>query len=144
MSRLVVRLFGRFSVERHALRIEALDSARAQEVFAYLLLHPQRRCDRESLVTALWPDAPAAQARKALRQALWQLQSALDDGAATPPNERPLLVQADWVAINPDAQIWVDTDAFESAIARGQGIPAAELGPDVAAALREAAGLYAG
>jgi hypothetical protein len=40
-------------------------------------MHRDRAHTREELAVLLWPDASATLARKYLRQALWQLQSAL-------------------------------------------------------------------
>jgi DNA-binding SARP family transcriptional activator len=63
-----------------------------------------------------------AQAKTYLRKALWQLQAAVD-AQPTRSNSPALLVEPDWVQINPDADLWLDVDVFEQAFIRVQNVP---------------------
>jgi DNA-binding SARP family transcriptional activator len=107
-----VHLFGRFSASSQAGLLGGFTSHKAQELFCYLLLHRARAHHREVLADALWGEQPNA--RKYLRKALWQLQrslAALDEHSQQPV----LLVDAEWLQINPAASIWVDAHVFETA-----------------------------
>jgi DNA-binding SARP family transcriptional activator len=91
----------------------------------------------------LWPDSGADQARKYLRQALWQLQAALESGAET-GQARVLLVESDWVGLNAQADIWLDVAEFERIGTPLQGTPAARMAPERADEARQALALYTG
>jgi len=62
-----------------------IDSACA--LLAYLALHPNLPCRRETLAGLLWPDVPEREALRNLRLALYYLRQALDD----PPDDAGLL-----------------------------------------------------
>ena len=96
-----IRLLGRVSIQRDG---EPTDlPSKALELLCFLLLHRDRAHTREELSALLWPDARTTLARKYLRQALWQLQSAL--GAEL------LLLGNGWVRVDADADWWLDVDA---------------------------------
>ncbi len=69
-------LLGRFELRVHNQPIE-LPSRPAQALLAFLLLHPGVAHRRELLAGLLWPDSSEANARRNLRQALWQLRRSL-------------------------------------------------------------------
>lgn len=119
-----------------------LEAAKAQELFAYLLLHRGRH-HRELLAGVLWADQPAARARQYLRKTLWQLQSTLNAGPHC-PEDGVLRVDGEDVAINEDAVLWVDVASFESACNGARGVPGRQLETAAAAALRSAVALYRG
>ena len=83
-SGLQVRLFGRVSWSAPRPPVPILPS-KALELLCYLVLHRGRSHTREALSRLLWPDAPDGQAKKYLRQTLWQLQTTLAErlGART-------------------------------------------------------------
>lgn len=122
---LEAHLFGRFRVEREGRPLRGLPHGKSQELLAYLLVHRDRAHRREAVSDLLWGDGPASDPRKTMRQALWQLQSALAGG--------PPLVESlggDWIGIRPGADLWVDLGAFEAAWreiegASGGALPAA-------------------
>jgi DNA-binding SARP family transcriptional activator len=113
--------------------------AKAQELFTYLLLHRDRPMSREAVAALLWHDTLNAQPKKNLRQALWQLQAVVDaqlDGAA-----QVLVVEADWVHVNPASGLWLDVAIFESAADATAGIGGERLDVLRAEALVAAADL---
>lgn len=138
---LSIRLFGKFCVERNGKAVAGLDAARVQELFAYLLLHRGRALVRETLASALWSECGADQARKYLRQTLWQLQSALD---VTDTTNHVVVAEPDSVRLNPDASVEFDVAAFEQSVGAMRGIPGAELQSSAATLLEHAAELYIG
>lgn len=72
-------LLGQFELRSNDKPLE-LQSRPAQTLLAFLLLHPGVAHRRELLAGLLWPDSSEANARRNLRQALWQLRRGL--GAA--------------------------------------------------------------
>jgi DNA-binding SARP family transcriptional activator len=114
-----------------------------QELFTYLLLHRERPMSRESVAALLWRDALRAQPKKNLRHALWQLQAVVDaqaDGAGA----QVLVVEAEWVRVNPTSALWLDVAAFEQAVGASAGIAGNQLDGTRASALAAAADLYRG
>ncbi len=144
MSNLRVSLFGRFQVEAEGKSLAAsLDARKVQELFSYVLIYRDRPHSRETLAEILWGENSNAQSRKYLRQALWQLQTALkqDDGSDT---SGVLVVDADWVGVNCHADAWIDVNEFEKTYAAVQGKPGSEVTPEQAAALVQAVELHQG
>ena len=112
MLPLHVRMFGKFSVRRNDEPFRGLDAHKLQELFCYLLIYHNSPHPRESLAALLWGDSSTTQSRKYLRQALWQIQSALDSQTGT-NSESILQVESDWVSLNPMVEVWLDIAVFE-------------------------------
>ncbi len=143
MSRLHVYLFGKFCVRRNEQVLDGFDARKVQELFCYLLLHRDHSLPRETLASILWPDTTTSQSKKNLRQALWQLQSALGS-----QNERAidriLLVEPDWVQLNSEADLWLDVVAFEQTYNFVQKTPGQELDSSTTKLLQDTVQLYQG
>ena len=143
MSTLSIQLFGKFCVRRNEQVLEGFDARKVQELFCYLLLHRNHSLPRETLAGLLWPDTTTIQSKKNLRQALWQLQSAL--GSQTEPiNDRVLLVEPEWVQLNLEANFWLDVVIFEKAFDLVQKVPGHELDAQRVQVLQDAVQLYQG
>jgi DNA-binding SARP family transcriptional activator len=142
MSAIRFHLFGRFRAERDAQLLKGFEASKEQELLSYLLIYRERPHPRETLAALLWADTSTEKSKKYLRQALWHLQSALDpDGSSAP---EVLLVEHDWVQINPRREIWLDVAEFEKAFALAEGAPGKQLDPATATALEDVVPLYEG
>lgn len=143
MSTLQVCLFGKFCVQRYGQVLNGLDAGKVQELFCYLLLHSDHPSPREMLATLLWGDYPDPQAKKYLRKALWQLQTTLNSECES-PNNHVLLVDAGWVQLNSQADIWCDVAVLEGAFASVQGVLCQALDVQQVRALQDTVQLYQG
>ena len=143
MSALAVRLFGKFDVHRDGRPVADLEACRVQELFSYLLLHRDRPHPRTALAGLLWGDRPGAQHMKYLRQALWQLQTALEASADL---ERPrvVLVETEWVRLNAQTDLWLDVAEFEQVSHQVLDVRGQQLDQPDAVALQAAVELYRG
>jgi DNA-binding SARP family transcriptional activator len=143
MGNLQVCLFGKLNIRCGELPLTGLDQRRAQELFCYLLLYRNHPLLRETLIEALWGGNPTVQSRKYLRQALWQLNSALESrlGAIS---KKVLEIEPDWVYLNTSSLVWLDVAEFEQAFVSVKGASGQELGPDKAQVLKDAVRLYDG
>jgi DNA-binding SARP family transcriptional activator len=131
-------MFGRVAVLRDGEPLSML--SKSLELLCYLVLHRERAHTRETLAGLLWPDAPPAQARKYLRQSLWQLQTNL--AVSGGPGTVPMLdVSAARVRVHPDASWWCDVDVVERAHRIARDVPAGALSDHNAAAVEHAAAL---
>ena len=134
------QLFGKFTVQVAGQRTSALDSGKVQELLAYLLIYRDKPHSREGLAELFWQASSTAQAKKYLRQSLWQMQHLLPKGEA----ERLILIEPDWGRIAPGADYWLDVGEFEAAFQLAHGVPGQDLGAEVAASLQRAVTLYRG
>lgn len=141
VSKFYVRLFGRFAIKLNNDR--NLDVKKAIELFCYLLVFRDRPHYRETLAEMIWSDNLNDQSKKYLRQALWQIQSVLE--ANHEQNLVPLLiVEPEWIQINPKADFWLDIAEFEQAYSLIQGRRGEELDPSSYETLKSAVELYRG
>ncbi|QJY48168.1 ATP-binding protein [Pseudonocardia broussonetiae] len=125
-----IRVLGRFDLSLGGVRVPPLESARAESLLAFLLLHRGTATPRQHLAFVLWPDSTEAQARTNLRHLLHTLRHRLPDA------DRYLEVTSRTVGWRADAPCWLDVSAFEDLLdARGDGRPEA---------VRDAVALYTG
>src|SRR5438105_3671881 len=75
-STLHIRLFGSFDLRFDGNPV-ALESARAESLLAYLLLHRETSHRRQRLAFLLWPDSSETQAQTNLRHVLHTLRRVL-------------------------------------------------------------------
>jgi DNA-binding SARP family transcriptional activator len=143
MSQLRIELFGKFCARCSDQVVEGLEASKVQELLCYILLNRTRPHARETLAGVLWGETSTSQSRKYLRQALWQLQTALERHANI-IGDRLLLLEPNWIHLNADCSLWLDVDEFERAFTFVQGIGGAQLDCDQAERLRQAALLYKG
>jgi DNA-binding SARP family transcriptional activator len=123
--------------------VESPVPTKVQELFTYLLLHRHRSLSREAIAALLWRDTLNGQPKKNLRQALWQLQAVVDAQVDRGEPE-VLVVEADWVHVNPASAFWLDVAVFEEALDVTAGISGDRLDPGRAEVLVGAASLYRG
>jgi DNA-binding SARP family transcriptional activator len=128
-----IRLFGPLGLGLDGDPLPALASARAESLLGYLLVHRDAPQPRGHLAFLLWPDSSEAQARTNLRHVLHVLRRDL------PSADRLLEVTQRTLRWRGDRSCWVDLAAYEETLAKARC-----HGDDEVAALREAAGLYAG
>lgn len=143
MSTLSIQLFGKFCVRRNEQILDGFDARKVQELFCYLLLHRDHSLPRETLAGLLWPDTTTILSKKNLRQALWQLQSALGSQTGS-AHDRVLLVEPEWIRLNPEANFWLDVVVIENAFQLVQKVVGHELDTQKALLLLDAVQLYQG
>jgi DNA-binding SARP family transcriptional activator len=142
MSVLKVHLFGKFCVSQNEQPAQGFEVFKEQELLSYLLINSRRPHSRETLAGLLWGDAPTEKAKKYLRHALWHLQNAL--GALSPGAGGALMVEHDWVQLDPRAELWLDVGVFERAFMLVQDSAGAGLEARHVEALQDAVRLYRG
>src|SRR5918998_5033862 len=76
---LSVRLLGELELRLGDRPLPPLESARAESLLAYLLIHRDAPQLRQRIAFLLWPDSSEAQARTNLRHVLHKLRRALPD-----------------------------------------------------------------
>jgi DNA-binding SARP family transcriptional activator len=143
MPLLSVRLFGKFSAQYDGQIVNGFEATKVRELFCYLLLYRKSPHPRESLAALFWGDSSGVQSKKNLRQTLWELQTALNDHPH-PGHDGILIVEPEWVRLNPAAELWLDVAVFEQAYALAQGITGSALDAPRVEALEGGAQLYQG
>ena len=116
MSQLTVRCLGGLEIRLGERQLCDFESHKVKALFAYLAVQRKRSFSREHLAALLWPDRPDKAARRNLRQAIYNLKSALaHDGAAA-----PILTPGSELQIDPELDCWLDVEAFEAAQRQGR------------------------
>src|SRR5512143_3543755 len=106
---LEVRLLGQFEVRLDGAPL-VIASRPAQLLLAYLLLNAGAPYRREQIAGHLWPDTTDANARRSLRQALWQLRRAFN--AQQSPTGEFFLTDDITVSFNAQVDYWLDVNAL--------------------------------
>ncbi|HEU5014471.1 MAG TPA: BTAD domain-containing putative transcriptional regulator [Roseiflexaceae bacterium] len=143
MATLRVRLLGRVCIQHGQSSLEGLDLRKVQELFCYLLLYRDRPHHRETLASILWEEASMNQSKANLRKALWQLQAALSECCAT-SEHHILVVDSDWIQINPRADLWLDVALLEQAFTHVKGLSGEQIHAEHACAIEQAVQVYHG
>ena len=136
MSRLSLYLLGAPRIECDGEPIQ-VDTRKAIALLAYLAVTRERH-RRDALVNLLWPESDRSHGRAALRRTLSALRGALAGECLETDRET--------VALNPDAEIWLDVDLFHHHLneCRTHGHPAAEVCPACLVSLEAAVSLHRG
>ncbi len=113
-----VRLFGGFEAWHGETRLRGFESQKVRALFSYLACQKERAFSRDHLAGLLWTELDSESARHALRQAIYNLRSALPGRNSDQP---PLLTSHLEVRLNPEAAFWLDIAQFEEALGRGRG-----------------------
>ncbi|HYZ61651.1 MAG TPA: AAA family ATPase, partial [Acetobacteraceae bacterium] len=109
-----VRLLGPMDMQLGERHLPPLDSARAESVLAYLLLHRDAPLPRRRLAFLLWPDSTERQAQTNLRKVLHTLRRAL------PAADRLVEIGPRALWWRADAPLWLDVEHFERALEEGR------------------------
>lgn len=143
MNAMRVHLFGRFRVESDQGELAGLEACKVQALLGYLLINRERPHSREALATLLWGNYTTAQSRKYLRQAIWQINSQMQD-QSNGKQVIPIVAEQEWVHLNHDLDLWVDVLAFEEICCSARDTPSHQLSSDSVEALQTAARIYVG
>jgi DNA-binding SARP family transcriptional activator len=143
MSRLAITLLGSYRVTLDGLPLTTFATDKVRALLAYLAVESGRPLRREALASLLWPDRPRTLAYTNLRQALYHLRRALNDGPTSPPH---LLTTVKEVQLNPAGDHWLDVEEFEALVSACpvHHLRGLTLGLDCLSRLEAAVELYRG
>ena len=141
MADLRIRLFGGIEIHHGGEPLTGFATKRAELLFAYLVLNRGRVLHRDVLCGHLWSDQPDADARKALRTALWRIRAVLEPSAEA--RGRYVRVDGASVGFTEGPGVWVDAWEFEDC-AGLLGSGGGEGGAACIERLSRAAELYSG
>jgi DNA-binding SARP family transcriptional activator/tetratricopeptide (TPR) repeat protein len=108
------RLLGTMDLRVGRRQLPPLDSARAESLLAYLLLHRDAPQPRQRVAFLLWPDSTERQAQTNLRKVLHTLRRALPDA------DRLIDIGPRTLQWRAEAPAWLDVEQFERALADGR------------------------
>jgi predicted ATPase/DNA-binding SARP family transcriptional activator/DNA-binding CsgD family transcriptional regulator len=132
-----IRLLGGFSISvgRRTIEEDAWRLRKAANLVKLLALAAGQRLHREQVMEVLWPDLGPKAAANNLRVALHAARRILEPDPAV--TSQCLTFGGEQLALCPDWELWVDTEAFEDAAATARRVKNL-------AAYRAAIELYAG
>jgi DNA-binding SARP family transcriptional activator len=140
MSTIKFFLLGRFRIEVNGFTIERIETRKAEELLAYLLIYRGQPQSREHMADVLWRNITPEQSKSYLRKALWQLQSMLD----LHDMQGILLVDGEWLQVNPHFKFWLDIDILEKTFKNIEGAQGKDLKEIHAENIRNVAEIYQG
>lgn len=144
MSNIDIHLLGRFRVEHTGQNTDVeFDSRKAKELLAFIFLNRDQPHPRESLADLFWKDKSAHRSKKYLRQTLWKIQSVLNP-TVIGTEHSILIIEPNWVHINPKADVWFDVIELENTFNEIRGIPGWSLSTRQLETLKHVAELYQG
>lgn len=126
MSTLQVHLLGTMEISCQGQPLPTPPTLKSQALLAYLILHRDQPQPRDRLAGLFWGDRPERKARRSLTTALWHIRRGL-------PAKDWLPSDVQTVQFVPQADLWLDVEAFAASAAR-----------DDLADLRSAVDLYRG
>ena len=135
MPDLSFHLFGKFSALCDSQPLKGLDASKDQQLLSFLLIRRNQHHSREAVAGMFWGDQSTERSKKYLRQSLWHLQAAFGQS-------NYLLIEHDWLRINPSERPWSDVEEFEKAFNAAQGVSATQLNEAQARQLKDAVALY--
>jgi len=114
LSKIRVRLLGGFEAWSGDRQVGGFESQKVRALMAYLVCHRRRAFSRDHLAGLLWPESDPEAARHALRQAVYNLRSKFAEGGSALVVSNHLEI-----GLDPEADLWLDVEEFESALSRG-------------------------
>ncbi|UCC63050.1 MAG: hypothetical protein JSV36_20285, partial [Anaerolineae bacterium] len=106
---LVVYCLGSLRVYNNEQSIEQWPNQKCKSIFKYMIGHRERPIHSEILMDLFWRDADPKAARRNLYQAIYNLRQALQTGG---PDFPYILCEESCYRLNPELELWVDSEAF--------------------------------
>ncbi len=107
MPTLRLYLLGPLDIRYHGQQLSKPPTVKSQSLLAYLIFHRDQAQPRDRVAELFWGDRPERKARRSLTTALWHIRRCL-------PDETYILSDAYKVQFDPQADLWLDVDEFES------------------------------
>jgi DNA-binding SARP family transcriptional activator len=138
---ITAHLLGALRVAFQDRPVEIWSSGRGRAVFEYLLVNHQSKVRRDRLMSMFWPEVTSEAARNSLNVAIHGLRQSLRAAVG----DTPVVIHQDQsYFIEPNLDIWVDTEVFEEQLkAAHEHLANAEL-VKAEAAFEAATWLYQG
>jgi len=114
---LVVYCLGSLRVYNNDRFIEKWPGHKCKSIFKYMIGHRERPIHSEILMDLFWRDADPRAARRNLYQAIYNLRQALQTGG---PDFAYILCEESCYYLNPELELWVDSEAFCTHYQTGQ------------------------
>ena len=139
MASIKIQLLGGFVVDHDGHQMPPIPSSLGRSLFAFLVTYRDRRHTRDLLAGTFWPDLPEQVARRRLSQALWQIQSVLQEAEN---GEQFIQSSASDVSFV-TTDYWLDVVEFDRHIATA-ALQSATHDPSEVTSLEQAVQLYRG
>lgn len=146
MPLLRIRLFGVFELWRgdHLVTLRAWPNRKTRDLCKLLLTERDHVLSAERIVDALWPELTPASATNSLRVAVSRLRSVLEPARVLGAGSSFVATAGQGYIFRSNPDVWLDVDAFASAVALGQEAERRGAWGPAASAYEAAAELYRG
>jgi DNA-binding SARP family transcriptional activator len=121
LDHLSANLFGPFRATMNDKLIDDCPNSHGRAVFAYLLAHRTAPTPSEVLMDVFWPNASPKSARNNLHVAVHSLRQTL-----LAVTDQPIILFGKGTyKLNPNLEVWLDSDEFEKHVRAGRTLAAA-------------------
>ncbi len=138
---LLIYCLGPFRVYKNDLLIEKWPGNKCRQILKYLVVHREAASNQEVLMELFWPEMEAKAARRNLYQAIYNLRQALQGNEASLSY---VLTEENHYRLNPDLDLWVDSEAFDQHYQKAQTLIAAKRQEEAMREFQQAESLYQG
>jgi DNA-binding SARP family transcriptional activator len=140
MSAVKFFLFGKFCFKADSKIIHKIEPHKAAELLGFLLLNREKPHAREKVADLLWGEIAPEQSKSYFRKTLWQLQTILEPYCGS----SILLVDGEWIQINPEFYSRTDIAVVEKTFISTQGIQGKDLKEEQFRIIQNAVEFYRG
>jgi DNA-binding SARP family transcriptional activator len=121
---LSVYMLSSFRVLRNGERVNHGFGGKAQQLLKILAAHRRRRLPKDILIEMIWPKGDPEAASISLKVAAHNLRSALDPDKKSARTADWIIAENGTYRLNPDANVWLDTDRFRHHYQQGRTLEA--------------------
>lgn len=111
---LCIHSLGPFEVYRGDEIVPLRRTGSGSTILKFLALKPRQPVSRDLLLEALWPGAEPTVAKNRLRVAMHRLRQAFVNPESNSTDEDYVIFRDGCYQLNPETEIWTDTEAFEN------------------------------
>jgi DNA-binding SARP family transcriptional activator len=141
---LSLQLFSSFEVSRDGVAFNGRVGGKARQLLKILAANNGRSIPRDELIETLWPESDPTTGANSLKVTAHNLRSALEPDRPIGLPGTFVIAQDRTYRLDPDADIWIDVDAFQRHAHQGHALDArGETGP-AKHYYEQAEALYAG
>ncbi len=138
---LEIYCLGSFRVYQNNKLVKKWSGHKAKAIFKYLMTHRKHPTNREILIDLFWGEVDPVAARKNLHQAIYTLRQILQKGC---PNFTYVLLEDGCYYLNPNLELWIDSEAFTEHFQIGQRYEREDRLPEAIVQYETAESLYQG
>lgn len=141
---LAIYMFSLFRVVRNGERVDRQIGSKSARLLKILVANRSRCLPKDQLMEMIWPQNSPSAAATSLKVAAHKLRRVLEPDMRTGSSGEWIIADKGTYRLNPDAEIWIDTDYFRDHYEKGRLLYAAGSDEDARLEFEVAESAYQG